>query len=224
MSLRQHGWKVLMEYVVSPIAGYLIGAIPFAFLAGKLVAGKDLRYEGTGNLGTSNVFHEVGKAAGVTVFFLDCAKMGLTLLVMRSLGLPLWAQSLAALAVIIGHNWSVFVGFKGGRGMAVTLVGAAILLPWETLIVLGILGIGTFTRTLALTCGIALIAWPLLAIWRGEPTSLVVFAVGACVLGFARRLQGSPEVAEEGPVPVRRRDVLISRLLFDREVQPPRSD
>lgn len=207
-------------YAVAVVLTYLVGSIPFAYLAGRLIAGKDLGRTGTGNLGAHNVFHEVGRVSGVLVFFLDCAKIGITLLVFRLLGLPLMVQSLGALAVIAGHNWSVFTGFRGGRGMTVILVGSLILLPWESLAVVGVLGFGALTRTLAMYCGFSLVLWPVLAILRGEPTSLVVFALGAMVLGFARRLQGSPGVA-----PVHRRyvsikDVLISRLILDREYQP----
>lgn len=209
-----------MDSLVAIPAAYLAGSIPFAYLAGRLIAHKDLRTIGTGSLGTHNVFHEVGPAAGVAVFFLDCAKMGLTLLFLRVLGASLWAQSLAALAVIAGHNWSVFTGFKGGRGMTVTLVGFAILLPWETLIVLAVLAYGLATRTIAMYCAFSLVLWPLAAALSGEPAPLVFYALGAALICFARRLQGSPEVAPVPPSDVRLRDVLLSRLIFDREYRP----
>lgn len=209
-----------MLYVLVVAGAYLVGSIPFAYLAGRLLAGKDLRVVGTGNLGTHNVFHEVGKAAGVAVFFLDCGKMAFTVLAIRLAGAPLAVQSLAALAVIAGHNWSVFTGFRGGRGMTVTLVGAAILLPLETAFILGILGFGVLTRSVALYCGFSLVAWPVLALAFGAPPSLLLFAFGALVLGFARRLQGSPELARASAAAVPVRHVLVSRLLFDREYDP----
>lgn len=209
-----------MDYIIVLPAAYLAGSIPFAYLAGRLVAHKDLRTLGTGSLGTHNVFHEVGPVAGVAVFFLDCAKMGITLLVLRVLGAPLWVQSLAALAVIAGHNWSVFTGFRGGRGMAVTLVGFAILLPWETLIVLAVLAFGLATRTIAMHCAFSLVLWPLAAVSRGEPAPLVFYAVGAALVCFARRLQGSPEIALVPPSEARLKDVLVNRLIFDREFTP----
>lgn len=206
--------------VVAVVSAYLAGSVPFAFIAGKM-SGRDLRKVGTGNLGTHNVFNEVGKAQGVVVFFLDCAKIGLTLLVLRMIGLSLLTQSLGALAVIAGHNWSIFTGFHGGRGMTVTLVGAAILLPWETLIVLGVIAFGVLVGALALYCGFALVLWPMLALWRGESAPLLLFAFGALVLGLIRRLQGSPAVS---PLPtdyLGRKDLILSRLLYDREYAPP---
>jgi len=207
-------------YVISIPLSYLVGSIPFAYLAGKILAGKDLRFVGSGNLGTSNVFHEVSKKAGVAVFFLDCAKMGLTLLALRLIGTPFIIQSLCALAVMAGHNWSIFTGFKGGRGMAVTLIGSLIILPWETLVILAILLYGTITKLLSLYCGIALISWPIMALLRGEPWEWCLFAFGVMVLAFARRLQGSPEVSPYPRELVPLKKVIISRLIFDREYLP----
>jgi glycerol-3-phosphate acyltransferase PlsY len=209
-----------MDSLIAIPSAYLAGSIPFAYLAGRLFAHKDLRTAGTGSLGTHNVFHEVGRAAGVAVFFLDCAKMGLTLLVLRIVGASLWVQSLAALAVIAGHNWSVFTRFKGGRGMTVTLIGFAILLPWETLVVLTVLAFGLATRTIAMYCAFSLVLWPLLAVLRGEPAPLIFFAFGASLNCFARRLQGSPEVAPVPPSEARLSDVLFNRLILDREFTP----
>lgn len=209
---------LLIKCVVSSIAGYLLGSIPFALLAGKILAGKDLRKCGSGNLGSSNVFREVGKVAGVAVFFLDCAKMVVPLLLMRLFDLPALAQALCALFVIIGHNWPIFTRFEGGRGLAVTLAGGAVLLPWETLAFFGMLAIGFFAHALALFAAFGYILWAALAFVRGEPA--VAFAVGATVLAFVRRLQGSPQVA--APIgEVKRSKVIWERLLFDREYRPP---
>jgi len=206
-----------VKHILFLIVGYLTGSIPFAYIAGKL-KGKDLTKEGSGNLGTSNVFHEVGKIAGVTVFFADCAKIGLLLLAMRLAGAGMWEESLAAVGVIAGHNWSIFTRFKGGRGMTVTLIGSGILMPWETLIILGILGFGFFTRTLALYSGVSLLTWPVLAAIHGQHFSRIFFALAALALGVLRRLQGSPGL-EKRPFAVSKKELVINRLLFDRE--PP---
>ncbi|MBN2168883.1 MAG: glycerol-3-phosphate acyltransferase [Actinobacteria bacterium] len=210
-----------MEYVITTAAAYIIGSIPFAYLAGKLKGGRDLSKEGTGNLGTHNVFHEVGKAVGVLVFFLDCAKVGLTLLVYWLLGLSQWGLSLAALAVLAGHNWSVFTRFKGGRGIAVFLVGSGILLPIETLIMLAIFAVGVFTKTVALACGIAVLVLPICTLLLSEPAPLVFFAFCAAAMVFVRRLQGSPEVEVAGRENVSTMDIVLYRLVLDREASRP---
>lgn len=208
-------------YFIAIAAAYLVGSIPFAYIAGKVVAGKDLRNVGSGNLGSSNVFRQVSRPAGWAVFFLDCAKIGLTLLLLRLFGLPLMVQSLAALAVMAGHNWSVFTGFEGGRGMTVALVGAGILIPWETLVVLGVVTFGGATGTIAMYFAFALVLWPVLTLLRPEPAPLVLLAFGIMVLGFARRLQGSPGVSEIPLEYVPRKYTVLNRLLYDREYQPP---
>ncbi|MDD5747448.1 MAG: glycerol-3-phosphate acyltransferase [Actinomycetota bacterium] len=203
-------------YVISIVISYIVGSIPFAYIAGEMISRKDLRKIGSGNLGASNVTKEVGKLAGVVVFFLDCAKMGLVLSVFRILGFPLMVQSLGALAVIVGHNWSIFTKFKGGRGMAVTLTAFLIFLPWESFIVLGIYLYAVLTRTLAMYYGFSLIIWPVMALLRPEPFPWIFFSFGAMVLGFARRLKGSPEVGSENMY-VPKKKVIISRLIDDRE-------
>lgn len=213
-----------MEYVFTTMAAYIVGSIPFAYLAGKLKGGKDLSKEGTGNLGTHNVFHEVGKAVGILVFFLDCAKIGLTLLLYWLLGISQWGLVLAALAVLAGHNWSVFTKFKGGRGIAVFLVGSGILLPVETLIMLAIFAFGVFTKTVAMSCGIAVVVLPLAALWLSEPAPLLFFAFGAAAMVFARRLQGSPDVKVEGRENVSMKDIILYRILLDREPSRPWRD
>ncbi len=204
-----------MRYVFFAVLGYLAGSIPFAYIAGKL-KGIDLTKTGSGNLGTSNVFHQVGKVPGVAVFFADCAKIGILLLLMRLTGAGMWEESLAATGVIAGHNWSVFTRFKGGRGMTVTLIASGILMPWETLFILGILGYGFFTKALALFCGVSLLTWPVLAIIHGQHFSRVFFALSALMLGVARRLQGSPEL-DKRPALISTKELIISRLLYDRE-------
>lgn len=206
-----------MGFFLFLLLGYLVGSVPFAYIAGKL-KGKDLTKVGSGNLGTSNVFHEVGKGAGVAVFFADCAKIGVLLLLMRLAGVGMWEESLAATGVIAGHNWSVFTRFKGGRGMTVTLIGSGMLMPWETLIILGILGYGFFTKTLALYCGVSLLTWPVLAVIHGQHSSRLFFALSALLLGVVRRLQGSPAI-DKKTTPTITGKLIFNRLLYDRE--PP---
>ncbi|MBN1288586.1 MAG: glycerol-3-phosphate acyltransferase [Actinobacteria bacterium] len=213
-----------MEYVLSTAVAYIIGSIPFAYLAGKVKGGKNLLRVGTGNLGTHNVFHEVGKPVGVLVFFLDCAKAGLTLLVYWLMGVSLWGLSLAALAVLAGHNWSVFTRFKGGRGIAVFLVGSGILLPVETLVMLAVFAFGVFTKTVALSCGIAVLVLPLFSLVLAEPAPLVFFAFCAAAMVFIRRLQGSPDIQVAGREKISMRDVVLYRLILDREASHPWSE
>jgi len=120
--MEQFGWYVLIGLV-----GYLIGSIPIAFIVGKRVKGVDLRKVGSLNPGAANVSRIVSKRWGYAVFVLDAVKGALPVLLARYLfNLGMVTEGgllLAAALVIAGHNWSVFLGFAGGRGLA-AMVGA----------------------------------------------------------------------------------------------------
>lgn len=108
------------------VAAYLLGAVPFAYLVAR-ARGVDIRTVGSGNVGATNVFRAVGKGAGVLTFLLDAAKgyaaaAGLPP-ALTALGVPAdqhWPLygALGGLAAVCGHNWPVYLGFKGGKGVA----------------------------------------------------------------------------------------------------------
>lgn len=101
-------------------AGYLIGSIPFGYLAARLCK-IDIRRHGSGNIGATNVLRVLGPVPGAIVFILDMAKGTLPVLAMRQVSPdPLWIV-LAGAAAILGHTFPVFLKFKGGRGVATGL-------------------------------------------------------------------------------------------------------
>ncbi|HEY4363251.1 MAG TPA: glycerol-3-phosphate 1-O-acyltransferase PlsY [Bryobacteraceae bacterium] len=126
----------MLTGLLTTIAAYLLGAIPFGFLLVKLTSGKDVRASGSGNIGATNVLRTSGKGLGIATLILDILK-GLAAVWLASWltnGSPLWT-SLAALAVMAGHSYSVFLGFKGGKAVA-SFVGAfAYLTPLPLLAV-----------------------------------------------------------------------------------------
>ena len=98
---------------------YLLGSVSFAYMAVKTLTGKDLRQEGTGNLGGRNVSRILGKTGAAMVILLDMGKGALAIWLARIVAGPdQWIGFLAMAAVLLGHNYSVFVGFKGGKGLA----------------------------------------------------------------------------------------------------------
>jgi glycerol-3-phosphate acyltransferase PlsY len=130
---------IIAKFVIAVIIGYLLGSIPFGVLIGKRTAGVDIRQYGSGRMGTTNVLRTIGRKAAVLAACLDILKGALVvvfagLIVGESyllvgdyaLGM-LAAQVLAGLAAIVGHIWSVFLKFKGGRGVA-TFFGGLIAL------------------------------------------------------------------------------------------------
>lgn len=197
-------------------AAYLLGSLNLSYLAGKLCLGVDLRNVGSGNLGTGNVYRNVGKGTGAAVFFADCGKEAAAILLPRLIGADLAWQAAAGLAVVIGHNWPLFLGFRGGRGMTMALAGTLILLPWEGLVMVLLLAVGVFTHNTAAMNLLALALTPILA-WRlGRPLSMVIFALGLLLVGVLRRLQGSAGVRGENEQKSMG-SVLWYRLIYDRE-------
>ena len=120
--------------VLAVIVAYLLGSIPFSYIAGRLLKGIDIRQVGGGNAGALNTMREVGTAAGFGVLFADIAKGALAVLIARWLGLSLIFVSIAGFAAVVGHNWPVFLHFRGGKGAATTLGVLLVLVPIELLI------------------------------------------------------------------------------------------
>jgi acyl phosphate:glycerol-3-phosphate acyltransferase len=115
-----------LSLVVAVIVGYLLGAFPSGVVIGRL-AGADPRATGSGRTGTTNALRSLGMRWAAAVAVLDLAKGAVAVLVGNAIGPEPWAGALAAVAAVIGHVWSVFIGFRGGRGVA-TGGGAMLLL------------------------------------------------------------------------------------------------
>ncbi len=193
--------------------GYLLGSIPFPYLIGAL-HGVDLRRTGSGNVGTENVARSVGIPWAVVSFLLDTGKALAVLLPTADASPPV--RVAAALGVIVGHDWPVWLGFVGGRGELVTLVGGAILAPTATALVLVILGVGLVWRPrtgsgktrLAEAWFLGAVVYPFLA-WSLDGSAAGWFASGASLLALVRRIQGSPLLQRGGD--------WRNRLLHDRD-------
>lgn len=117
-----------MQYALVAAYSYLLGAVPSAYIIGKQ-RGKDITSEGSGNIGGTNAYRVLGPGLGVVVALMDVLKTMLTLFITRAWLPTEAALALAALAAVIGHNWSVYVGFKGGKGIAVSISSYVFLAP-----------------------------------------------------------------------------------------------
>lgn len=115
-------------------ASYLIGAIPFGLVMARLIKGVDLRTVGSGNIGATNAMRVLGKPLGLVAFLLDFAKGLVPTALLAPLatsigeGTPLLAEALAGTAAVLGHCFPVYLGFKGGKGVATgcgAIVGVA---------------------------------------------------------------------------------------------------
>lgn len=126
-TISQHHARGIIDYIMNilwPIASYLIGAIPFGLLVGRL-AGVDVRTAGSGNIGATNVNRLLGKKFGVITLVLDCLK-GFLPIFLATLLLPdgpyrHWLVLLCGILAVVGHMFPVYLGFRGGKGVATAL-------------------------------------------------------------------------------------------------------
>ena len=132
-----------MNYLFVAVLAYLIGAIPSAYLIVKLLTGRDIRSLGSGNVGVMNTVRQAGLPAGMLSFIGEGAKGIGAISVARALvGTP-QAEGIAAVMALVGVNWSVFMGFRGGRGTTVTVFVAVVLL-WPLVVIMGLLWLAVY--------------------------------------------------------------------------------
>lgn len=166
-----------MEKIGLLLAAYLLGSIPVGYLAGK-AKGVDIRQHGSGNIGTTNAFRILGPLIGTLVLIGDAGKGVLAVLLAgHFLGDSNW-ELLTGLMAICGHNWSVFLGFKGGRGVA-TSAGVVLMLVPEVLaaalVVFGVILV--VFGYVSLASMFAAVSVPVLMVAFNEPAAYLVFAV-----------------------------------------------
>lgn len=120
-----------------PLLGYGLGSLAFAVWVPRWAKGVDVRQGGSGHAGTTNVIRQLGWGWGVMVFVLDVGKGWLAVALARQVGAPPAVQALTAATAVVGHNWPLFAGFRGGMGNA-TAFGALLAVdPLAALVALG---------------------------------------------------------------------------------------
>lgn len=177
----------LIVLVCSLLVGYLCGSVPFALVLGQRLYGIDVREHGSGNTGSTNVMRVLGVRAGLLVFACDCAKGAVAVFVGMGLshlfeslfldaaweGLTIlttgWTYELllllCALAAVVGHMFSPFLNFKGGKGVATALGGVLAVLPIPGLCALAVFALVAFaTRYVSLASICAAVALPVLVV------------------------------------------------------------
>ncbi len=169
------------------LANYGIGSIPFGLIVSKIAHGTDPREKGSGNIGATNVLRVVGKKAALLTLVFDLLKGMPLIAVSRQLVLSEQTILLVALAAILGHVFSVFLKFKGGKGVATSFGIILFLAPQVALIALILWGggvfLGKYSSVGALT---AFGALPLLTLFFDLGTDFVIFTVLVTVLIYIR--------------------------------------
>lgn len=169
------------------VLAYLLGSVPFGIIIGKTVYGIDPRTVGSGNIGTANSMRAFGRTGAVLVLFGDALKGAIpTYVAMRLFGDP-WITAGVGLATVVGHNWSVFLRFKGGKGVATTL-GVVIVLSLLAAVAFGAVWLATaaITRYSSLASMLGSAAVPLIMYARGDPLPYVWYGIIALVLVLMR--------------------------------------
>ena len=169
---------------LAAVLGYLLGSIPFGLVLTRLAGLGDIRQVGSGNIGTTNVLRTGRKGLAAATLLLDGGKGAVAALVLTQWGME--AGLIAALGAVIGHNFPVWLGFKGGKGVATTLgVLLGVAWPVGVLACLTWFGVALVFRYSSLAALMALSAAPFYAYWlaSGAVTGL---AAALAILGVIR--------------------------------------
>ena len=196
---------IVGEFVLVALIGYLMGAIPFALIISKRMAGIDISKYGSGNLGGTNVLRVLGFKAGAIVMALDLAKAFVPVMLARFIigdnvltiaGFALnwqWGQVITALMVMVGHSWSVYIKFRGGKGAAAyfggwfaiwpvaALVGGAILIV--TVWLSRYMSLGSILGSLGILCLFVVLT----LIDMSPPVYLIYSVVAAALIVYQHR-------------------------------------
>jgi len=210
------------------VAGaYLLGSVPAAYLVGRRVRGIDIRQYGSGNVGTTNLLLFTSRRTVIPVIIFDSVKGMVMIVVAWQLGLGVAEQTVVGLAAICGHNWSAFLRFNGGRGV-ITTMGVAFILPlvnnlvpWETslLVAVGygaVAAISAYLKRLPSGVFIIVAAFPLVGWGLVGSLPLTLGYLVMFIILVIRRLTAPQPVSITS---ISRRQTLLNRLLFDRDVR-----
>jgi len=172
------------------VAAYIIGSIPTAYIFGRVFKGIDIREYGSGNVGATNVFRVIGKGPGIIVLIIDIIKgficatyLASGFLYLAPVTRPELYRILVGLSAIAGHNWTLFLKFKGGKGVAASAGVVIGLIPkifWLGFMVWLI----TFfiTGFVSLSSIVAVISVPIFTLAFGEPAEIVIFMCILCLI------------------------------------------
>lgn len=186
---------MVANIIAAIIIGYLLGAVPFAYIIARARKGIDIREKGSGNVGALAVWREAGPGFGIIALAADVGKGVLAIYTARWLGLTINWICAAGFAAVIGHNWSVFLKFGGGKGASTTMGVLLALMPVQFAIGLGI-AIIVIVPTSNIRLGmIGLALIPLIAWLFGKPPVyiyyplfLILFLAAYTLIGLRKEL------------------------------------
>lgn len=170
------------------LVAYIMGSCPMGLWVGQVFFKKDIRNTGSGNIGATNAYRILGPVAGLTVFLGDFLKGAAPVIIMQSVkasqSLLPWLMVAAGMLAMLGHTFSVFLKFKGGRGVATAVGVIAILAPKILLVLLLVwLLILAVTRYVSVSSMTAAALFPILAVlWQRQNNPLIIFSLLVAIL------------------------------------------
>lgn len=213
---------VTIARIAAPlVVGYLIGGIPWGVVIGRRFFGIDPREHGSGNLGATNVFRTLGLRAGIAVFALDIAK-GAAAVVLGMLLCPPeitgnardWVLISVAMSAILGHTFSPYTRFRGGKGVATAAGAIAVMMPVACAILFATFVVVVLvSRMVSLGSIVIAVEFPLLTLLLyGDRPALIVFSVIAAVLVIVRHWSNIGRIVkgEENKISLSRRGEAVS--------------
>ncbi|MGD9116808.1 MAG: glycerol-3-phosphate acyltransferase [Dehalococcoidia bacterium] len=173
------------------VAAYLLGSIPTAYIAGRLIKGVDIRRVGDGNVGAANAYRQLGAGAGWAVGVFDAAKGTLAVVIALAADAPQPVVLFSGAAAVAGHNWPIFLGFRGGRGES-TAIGVLLAVVTKPVLVIAAPAIVAHFILRDTTKAAAFIFVPLpLVCWLlGLSGILIAYSIALpCLVGFTHFLR-----------------------------------
>ena len=197
------------------VAGYLLGSIPIAWLAGRVSAGVDLRDYGSGNTGASNVWQSASRALVIPVGLLQIAQGAAGVLIARAADQGTAAQMGAGLAAVLANNWNPWLKFSGGRGVGQSIGFLLAVSPIALVVFIIVALIGVVLRAIPQFVALGIALAPAGALVEGQGPLVVAGIVALVALVMLKRLaaNGPPERTHQRP------RVWLFRLVYDRDVR-----
>jgi glycerol-3-phosphate acyltransferase PlsY len=185
-----------MKIALIWLFAYLLGSIPFGVVLAKFRK-VDLRQHGSGNIGATNVARTLGKKAGILTLAGDCGKGYLAAWVAGYFLEISWAVAVAGLLAILGHIFSIFLKFKGGKGVATGLGVFLYLMPWAGLASIGVFAVTFFlTRYVSVSSLVAAISIPWFGYYFKAPGPYIYVAAAAAVATILRHHENIKRLIE----------------------------
>jgi glycerol-3-phosphate acyltransferase PlsY len=190
--------------IIALLAAYLLGSIPSAYIAGRLKKGIDIRQVGSRNMGAMNSIYNLGLAYGMTVLVVDVVKGSAAVGLARWLGAPVFNDPMllemaAGVVAVLGHNFPVWLRFKGGKGGATAIGAIVFLMPW--CIPVGLACFAVFlaiTKVPTISYGLAMLSFPFVAWLIYDNVPYIIYSALLILVPFVSYIPRLIEMRRKG--------------------------